>query len=549
MAFEHNGKRFTEPQDLKVKLLNFLPSVPIYDPALKQELGRDFLGPDEVVALIQVAVARAVDYQTGLEQELLKMQAEGKKIADAIFKKNLSGIGRGHSLDGLPVVALGINGTKMIDSAFTGMVYARSLVTSGRRRETTLSELVVPRAISASPQLLAEYLTIAEDLFALSEEIRRNYAKKVDAIQAFNKLKPYNDPGDLFYVLPLSSLVNLAMQVDEEHRNASTWLPEEFELFTQIMEGLVDQAGMGQIFRMRKAVPRETYQHYQIFKAPGPDYVSSRHAERNYPIDPAVVRLINDLPQQGKAELATLAEMFADTRSYHDATHLYDLTRRNLAALSSFCRRYNAALNIQTISSLSWRVWSEQKRHGTLGQHVESIYTAAGRAYEIVREIWPKLQNRHCEDELVERAEQAFVISDGIKAEPGMCAAYVFHSCRQIMFYGRLIEAGLKPRDALYTVPRNIRVRTLENYDLINAVSLELPLRLCTECEPERRITSEHKAVLFKEALPELAFLFEPKCNLGYCTEGKFCAKIMHLNKAYNLETHKAVADIIAADH
>ena len=131
MAFEHNGKRYVEPQDLKVKLLNFLPSVPISDATLKQELGRDFLGPDEVVALIQVAVARAVDYQSGLEQELLKMISEGKKITEAIFKKNQSGIGRGHSLDGLPVVALGINGTKMIDSAFTGMVYSRSLVTSG----------------------------------------------------------------------------------------------------------------------------------------------------------------------------------------------------------------------------------------------------------------------------------------------------------------------------------------------------------------------------------------------------------------------------------
>ena len=54
--------------------------------------------------------------------------------------------------------------------------------------------------------------------------------------------------------------------------------------------------------------------------------------------------------------------------------------------------------------------------------------------------------------------------------------------------------------------------------------------------------------MLFKEALPGMAFLFEPKCNLGYCTEGKFCAKIMRLNKAYNLETHRTIADIIAAN-
>ena len=179
-------------------------------------------------------------------------------------------------------------------------------------------------------------------------------------------------------------------------------------------------------------------------------------------------------------------------------------------------------------------------------QHVESIYAAAERACQTVREIWPQIEAKQTTATLIEQAEQAFVISEQIKNESEMCAAYVFHSARQIMFYGKLIEAGIKPRDALYTVPRNIRVRTLESYDLINAVSLELPLRLCTECEPERRITSEMKAELFKQDLPDLAFLFEPKCNLGYCTEGKFCAKIMRLNKAYNMETHKDIATIIA---
>ena len=68
MAFEYEGKRFWEPQDLRVKLLDFLPCVPVEDHTVRNELGRDFLGPDEVVALVQVAVSRSVDYQTGLEE-------------------------------------------------------------------------------------------------------------------------------------------------------------------------------------------------------------------------------------------------------------------------------------------------------------------------------------------------------------------------------------------------------------------------------------------------------------------------------------------------
>jgi hypothetical protein len=60
MAFIYDGISYIEPQDLKVKTIDFLPKVPINDEALKNELGRDFLGPDEVVALIQVAVSRSV---------------------------------------------------------------------------------------------------------------------------------------------------------------------------------------------------------------------------------------------------------------------------------------------------------------------------------------------------------------------------------------------------------------------------------------------------------------------------------------------------------
>ena len=127
MTYEVGGTKYLEPQDLKVRLLDFLPRIPIQEETAVGELGRSFLGPDEVVALIQVAVARSVDYQSDLEQEILKIHDSGKNIPETIFKKNLSGIGRGHSLDGLPVIALGVNGTKMIDSALTGVVYSLPL--------------------------------------------------------------------------------------------------------------------------------------------------------------------------------------------------------------------------------------------------------------------------------------------------------------------------------------------------------------------------------------------------------------------------------------
>ena len=546
MAFEYQGRRFIEPQDLKIKPVDFLPRMNAADPTVKSELGRDFLGPDEIVALIQVAVARAVDYQSSLEEELLKIHESGKDIKDAIFRKNLSGIGRGHSLDGLPVVALGLNGTKMIDSAFTGVVYSRSLVPSGRRRATTTAALVVPRSISGDAELFREYLKISDGLFEVFGSIKERYGRKVDAIQAFNKLKPYNDPADLFYVVPLSSLVNLTVAVEREQREGTAWLPEECAVFKDLIEDMVDDMGIGQLYRMRKAVPRETYLHYNIFRKPESDYATAMHARLDNPLDPAIAALSNHLPDEALADLAELKKQLGSIDGFSDARDLYARACTNRDELADFCRRYNEALNIQTVSTLSWRVWSEQKRHGTLRQHVESVYTAADRAFDIVRGIWPAIEAGNITDELTAAAEKAFIIASGIKAEAGMLKDYIYHSARQIMFYGRLVEKGIPPRDALYIVPRNIRMRTLESYDLINAASLELPLRLCTECEPERRESSEMKARLFKEALPEMDFLFEPKCNLGYCTEGNFCGNIKRLNSRYNVDLHKEMAGIIS---
>jgi len=269
------------------------------------------------------------------------------------------------------------------------MVYSRSLVTSGRRRETTPLELVVPRSIREDAALFEEYRRISEDLAAFAAGIKTRFSKKLDAIQALNKLKPYNDPADLFFVLPLSSLVNLAMQVEEERLCGTQYLPEECAFFVEAVEDILDGIGMGQLYRMRKAVPRETYLHYSLFRAPEPDYASERHRAFGNPLVPQVASVMDDLPLSARAELAALKGQLEGLKDFADADDLYRRTCRNKEQLSRLCRRYNEALRVQTISSLSWRVWSEQKRHGTLAQHVESIYAAASRACELVCEIWP----------------------------------------------------------------------------------------------------------------------------------------------------------------
>jgi hypothetical protein len=106
------------------------------------------------------------------------------------------------------------------------------------------------------------------------------------------------------------------------------------------------------------------------------------------------------------------------------------------------------------------------------------------------------------------------------------------------MFSNKLVEEGFEKRDVLFSVPKNIKLRTTENYDLVNLVDLEFPLRLCSACEPERYASSWEKRELIAKAVPELDYFLSPKCNVGFCTEGKSCNHIYDMRE-YSVDLHK----------
>ena len=124
---------------------------------------------------------------------------------------------------------------------------------------------------------------------------------------------------------------------------------------------------------------------------------------------------------------------------------------------------------------------------------------------------------------------------------------YIYHTAKQLMFYGKLIKNKFEPRDALYIVPKNIRLRTLENYDLINLIDLELPLRLCETCEPERNSSSWKKREVIAEAVPELSYFLKPKCSFGFCTEGRYCKQILEMRE-YDNDLHKKTKEYMLAE-
>ena len=537
---------FRKVADPEVRVLGAIPSIGAF-------------GPDTVVAFSQELVGKDADIQ-----QLLRTINESAKDTDELneltFKKHLSGIGRGHALDGLPVVAFAIKGSKMLDSALTGAVYSRALASSSRRKQSTIEDLYIPATFWNHPEIEKQYKEVNERIFAAQSEFA---ALGKPALATFNKLRAYNDTCEMLYVVPLSTLVNLTV-------NVNPWYtPLEVQLFVKSLPDLLRPYGLEQMYKLRCAVPRETYQHYTVFTDPADANWLSQQKEAEaemgnkirfpqvmFDTSSYLTLHAKALAERMSNRLHNAAEEFAGESLEAQGGAFYEAVSQNAHDLSKLTRRFNEALFVRTRSAISWRVWSEQKRHGTLKQQVISVYEAAHAASIGVGSLLAGLSESDEPRQYTEEERALFmdffVIDPVLKQDShsALCDLYIDLTLRQMAVY-RMIEQGcagavygaVQAYDLLYCVPRNLILDTLETYDVMNLFSLELPLRLCSTCEVEREATSEAKASSIRAALPDAyGRLLQPKCNLGYCPEAKCCGKVKEFNPYYTNELHAAIA-------
>lgn len=550
-------KSYITDNDLKVNILGFWPRWNIKNEKLKkifeEKYGREYFGGDELVSYSQSLVSHGMDFKE-LEEEILNYVGNPKNtnFKEILFNKTATGIGRGHSLGGLSGVVFGIHGTKMIDSGLTGLCASRSLVTSSRRRETNAGEIAIPESLKDNSGLLKEYMQISEEVFNLSNEFKNKFGK-LGGIETFNKIIPYNNPADLFIVLPLDTLVTIASEVRADKLNLDgKFIPKELYAFSRLLPEITKEIGQDIMFKQRIEVPRDTYLHYSVFKDPSlPNYALEKGKMLGMNINPIVIESSKDFTPEFYKGLNMLKDIFEETREINNSEKLHEKSLECIYALKNFSNEYNEALRIKIADTLSWRVWSEQKRHSTLRQNVESVYSATDRAYTGIKPIWPIIEKANAENDfekirnLLGELEKNIIIDDKLKEQKGLIIPYVYHTAKQLMFYGKMIENGFSKRDALYIVPKNIRLRTLENYDLVNLIDLEFPLRLCNTCEPERKASSLKKKEIISQIVPELDYFLEPKCGIGFCTEGKYCDHIIKIRKYYGQELHKSTKEIM----
>ena len=302
--------------------------------------------------------------------------------------------------------------------------------------------------------------------------------------------------------------------------------------------------GVDLLYATREAAPRNVYPYPNIFKNPKNSNLVREILKNGKLVDGSKLISIDiSIPQELKKKLVNLEKNKKETLS-----SLKKIKREWINLLSLYqeiFRDYNLALKLKVLSSIPWRVWGEKKRHRTAPQVIESIYYCIERAAKKFSKFKKQIEVKKINKKLVKEIEEVFSVPPSIKNNQEFLEEYLLITLKSFEAYQNLIKLRIKPREAIFLIPRAVKIDILQEYDLYNLLTGYYPLRLCSTAEEEMRRNSLREVAQIKKALAKegLGFLNKfigPKCEIvGFCPEEKSCPMILSSVKNYNEKFHQ----------
>ena len=514
--------------NLKVKFLGITP-------VLNDKTG--VLNPQEIVALSALLTFKGKAIKNLFEEIKEKGENLNEKIKLILQKSSL----RGHaSLSTTPSLCLTYEGSKFLDSALTGIIFSSSLTTSGRRNQVTEKDIVFPNKIFLNKKTRKIYRETSERNikffnFLLSQGIPRDEASKI---------LQYGHYGTVIIQLPIESIIGLK----REYLAEKEWMPEEIGILLKKIEKETKNLGVDLLYATREAAPRNVYPYPNIFKNPKDSNLTrelrkkiklengSKLVSMDILITPELKKKLINLEKEIKATFSSLIKIKKNWQKL-------------LSLRQAIFRDYNSALRIKVLSAIPWRVWGEKKRHRTCPQIIESIYYCVERAARKFTKFQNQIKTKKFNEKLVKEIEEVFSIPPSIKNNPNFLSEYLLTALKAFESYQKLIKLKIKPREAIFLIPRGVKIDILQEYDLYNLLTGYYPLRVCQTAEEEMRRNSlrevaQIKSVLTKTGLGFLNKFIVPKCQImGFCPEEKSCPMILSFVKNYNEKFHQEMKE------
>lgn len=505
--------------DLKIRFLGVIPVL---------EEGKKTLTPEQISAFSALLTFKGKSIQKLLQETIDQKKDIDKKTKIILNNSSL----RGHaSIATTPALAFYFEGSKFLDSMLTGIPFSSSLMASGRRTDTTLDDIVYPISIFKNQKARKIYKTQAEKIINFFSFLLKENLPKDDA----SKILTYGIYGTGVMVLPVESIVGFY----REYQLEKNWLPKEGELFLSIVEKEAKNLGIGYLFSTRKLAPKDIYPYPNIFKNPKNSNLVREIKRKNFPYQTVsgskIISYFIIKSQALKEEINSLLKL--EEKIFSKKENIKNQWQKLIEKRRKLIRDYNLAVQFLIYSSCSWRVWGEKKRHRTVPQIVESIYYSIEQTLPYKKEI----------EKDPTTAEKFFVIPSTIKKNPLFLKKYCQILASSLITYQQILEMGVSESEAIFIIPRALKIDLIQSYNFYNLISGYYPTRLCSTVEPElSKLTWEEvaliKKILKKENFPELGKLIQIKCQItGFCHEKEFCTLIKSRVLDYDENFHQSI--------
>ena len=513
-------------KDIKVKFLGITPR-------LEDETG--VLTSQQIVALSGLLTYSGKSIEAILKETQDSGKDLGKKIAAVLRKSSL----KGHaSMATTPVLSFSYEASKFIDSGLTGIVFASAIMASGRRTDTVADDIVYPEAMERNKEAQAVYRAASERNIDVFNHLLAGGISKDEA----SKILQYGIYGTGIIQLPIESLVTLRREFDAE----IDWMPEDIGFLISAIERELERYGVDLLYATRLAAPRNNYPYPNIFKNPdvsnfARDISLENRGGDNFKIVSSDFAVTKGLEKRLRLLEEEIKEAAADKDNLKDKWMGLLQTRQQIA------RDYSLSANIKIYSSIAWRVWGDKKRHRTVPMVVDSVYYCARSAATLIESLKEKILSRDLSHAMIDSIDCVFSVPPAVRSDNEFLYEYLERALDSLQAYVKLIDMGIKARDAIFVVPRGLRLNTVQDYNLYNLIAGYYPLRICSTAEEELRRLSIKEVVAIKNLLQQkgldwLGRHIVPKCHCaGFCLEDKCCGAVSGLTSGYNEAFHKEI--------
>jgi hypothetical protein len=425
-----------ETKNFKITILGAIP-------VLKDETGT--LQPQDIVSLSALMTFKGKSVKDLYSEAIDKGQDLDKKIKTIIRKSSL----RGHaSMATTPAIAFTYEASKFIDSLMTGMVFSSSLMASGRRTDSTPDDIVFPTSISVNGDAKKLYQDVSSKNIDALNYFLTNGVNKDDA----SKVLQYGIYGTGIVVYPIESLIAFKNEIKAEGK----WFPEEAKMFIGELEAQLKNHGVDLVYYSRELAARNTLPFPNAFKDPSRnnlvrDYVEEHGLSENLTDIIDFSALVTKNINNEAKKVSDLSDKIIQNNGQLDGSWSEILNARHI-----FARDYYNAINLKVLSSVSWRVWGDKRRHRTVQMTVDSLYYSIDRATKVFEALRDSYTKKELSTEQLKQMDRVFSIPVTIKAKEELLYKYLDRVYESLGAYNELINKyNVLPSDAIF-VARSI---------------------------------------------------------------------------------------------